>query len=152
MINIFNLIGLGGTFDHLHKGHKFLIKIALNLSKNIVIGLATDELLRNKEYASTIENYEIRKKNIIEYIKNISDPKRVKIIELNDSYGPPIKEREYEAIIVSQETYLNAIEINKIREKKGFDQLIIIVIPVVKDDKNEKISSTNIRKNLVMEK
>jgi len=40
---------MGGTFDHLHDGHKFLIKTALLFSKNIVIGLATENLLKKKK-------------------------------------------------------------------------------------------------------
>jgi len=40
---------MGGTFDHLHDGHKFLIKTALLFSKKIVIGLATENLLKKKK-------------------------------------------------------------------------------------------------------
>ena len=138
MIKIYNLIGLGGTFDHLHKGHKLLIKTALEFSNKIIIGLTIDTLLINKKYVSTIENYEIRKKKIIEFIEDISDLKRVEIIELKDSYGPPINEQKYEAIVVSQETYSNALQINKIREDNGFEPMTIIVIPLIKDKQKKK--------------
>ncbi|MFX1574819.1 MAG: adenylyltransferase/cytidyltransferase family protein, partial [Promethearchaeota archaeon] len=39
MIHILSQVGLGGTFDHLHEGHKFLLKTALSISEKIVIGL-----------------------------------------------------------------------------------------------------------------
>jgi pantetheine-phosphate adenylyltransferase len=40
---------MGGTFDHLHDGHKYLLKIALNVSNYIEIGLTSQELLKKKK-------------------------------------------------------------------------------------------------------
>jgi pantetheine-phosphate adenylyltransferase len=139
---------MGGTFDHLHEGHKYLITTALSVSEKIVIGLTTEKLLKNKKFFSKLEDYKTREKNLRSFIKTIVDSNRVEIMELNDLYGPPINEPEYEGIIVSQETYKTAVKINEIREQKGFKPLIIIVIPIIKDKNNNKISSTAIRKNL----
>jgi len=143
---MFNLVGLGGTFDHLHEGHKLLIKTALEVSHHIVIGLATEQLLKNKKYASKLEDYSMRKKTLENYINTFADLDRVNIVELNEPYGPPIREEKYEGIVVSQETYATAIKINELREEKGFVPLIIVVIPIVKDKNNKKINSTEIRK------
>ena len=55
---------------------------------------------------------------------------------------------EYEGLIVSQETYENAVKLNQNREEKGLQPLILIVIPLIKDKHNKKISSTAIRENL----
>ncbi len=140
---------MGGTFDHLHEGHKSLIKTALSISNNIVIGLTTEKLLKNKKAASKLENYETRKRNLEDFIKIIADITRVQIIELNDIYGPPINEPDYDGIVVSQETYKIAVKINEIRENKGFKPLIVIVIPIIKDENNQKISSTSIREKLL---
>jgi pantetheine-phosphate adenylyltransferase len=139
---------LGGTFDHLHDGHKFLIKTALTLSKNIVIGLTTPKLLKNKRFSSNLEDYITRKRKILEFIGTFDDKTRVQIIELNDPYGPPIHEPDYEGIVVSQETYKVAVKINEIRETKGFKPLIIIIIPIIKDGNEKKVSSTSIRENI----
>ena len=140
---------MGGTFDHLHEGHKSLIKTALSISNNIVIGLTTEKLLKNKKAASKLENYETRKRNLEDFIKTIADITRVQIIELNDIYGPPINEPDYDGIVVSQETYKVAVKINEIRESNGFKPLIIIVISIIKDENNQKISSTSIREKLL---
>ena len=139
---------MGGTFDHLHKGHELLIKTALSISNNVVIGLTTIDLLRNKQYASKLENYKTREKNLKLFISSFADVKRVKIIKLNDPYGPPVKDPEYEGIVVSQETYKAALKINEIRERKGFKPLTIIVIPMIKDEANQELSSTSIREKL----
>ena len=139
---------MGGTFDHLHKGHKLLIKTALSISNNLVIGLTTRRLLKNKNYVSKLEDYETREKNLKKFISSFTDLKRVEIIELNEPYGPPINDPEYEGLVVSQDTYPNALKMNEIREKKGFEPMIIITIPLIKGEDNKKLSSTSIRKKL----
>ena len=139
---------MGGTFDHLHKGHKLLIKTALSISNNLVIGLTTRRLLKSKNYASKLEDYKTREKNLKKFISSFTDLKRVKIIELNEPYGPPINDPEYEGLVVSQDTYPNALKMNEIREKKGFEPMIIITIPLIKGEDNKKLSSTSIRKKL----
>jgi len=139
---------MGGTFDHLHDGHKFLIKTALNFSKKIVIGLTTEDLLKKKKYAEKIENYKTREQNLKTFINSIGHLNRVEIIPLNDLYGPPVHDPEYEGIIASQETYRNALKINEIRESKSFTPLIIIIIPMIKNSQNSIISSTSIREKL----
>ena len=139
---------MGGTFDHLHDGHKFLIKTALIFSKKIVIGLATENLLKKKKHAAKIENYKIREHNLKAFIDSIGHLNRVEIVPLNDPYGPPVHEPEYEGIIASQETYKNALKINEIRESKSFTPLIIIIIPMIKDRNKKVLSSTAIREKL----
>ena len=139
---------MGGTFDHLHKGHEILISTALSISNNIVIGLTTKELLVNKQYALKLEDYNTREKNLKLFISSFADVKRVKIIKLSDPYGPPVNDPEYEGLVVSQETYKAGLKMNEIRENKGFKPLTLIVIPIVKDEDNKKLSSTSIREQL----
>ncbi len=55
---------------------------------------------------------------------------------------------EYDGLVVSQETYENAVKLNENREKIGLEPLILIVIPIFKDKNNQKISSTSIREKL----
>jgi pantetheine-phosphate adenylyltransferase len=136
---------MGGTFDHLHEGHKFLIKTALSISNKVVIGLTGEGLLVNKKFASKLQSYEERERILKLYIFELSDPSRVEIVKLDNPFGPPIHEADYEGIIVSQETYKAALKINELREENGFQPMIIIVIPLIKDQNNEKISSTSIR-------
>lgn len=105
-------------------------------------------MLKKKKVASKLEDYKTRETNIKSFISTFTELQRVEIVELNDPYGPPISEADYEGIVVSQETYESALKINEIREIKGFIPLIIIVIPLIKDKNNEKISSTKIREKL----
>ena len=49
---------MGGTFDHLHDGHKYLLRTALKLSNFVEIGLTSRELLKNKKAFSKLEDYD----------------------------------------------------------------------------------------------
>ena len=143
-----NLVGMGGTFDHLHDGHKFLIETALKVSHKVVIGLTSQEMLKHKKHALHIEDFETRKRNLEKFISSITELNRVKIVELNDPYGPPIKEPEYEGIVASQETFLNSVRLNELRVANGFDPLVIILIPMVMGPNDQRLSSTAIRSKL----
>ncbi len=143
-------MGLGGTFDHFHEGHKFLLKTALSISELTEIGLTSQDLLKNKQYSSKLEDYETRKENLKSYISSIADLNRVNIVEISnwsdmDKYA---QDPEYDGLVVSQETYDNALKLNENRMKKGLKPLVLIVIPLLKDENSNKISSTSIREKI----
>ncbi|MHA2039681.1 MAG: pantetheine-phosphate adenylyltransferase [Promethearchaeota archaeon] len=143
-------VGLGGTFDHLHEGHKSLLRTALSISEFIEIGLTSQSLLEKKKYSSKLEDYETRKKNIEEFISSFSDLKRTNIVEIKnwEDMSGYAQKPEYDGLVLSQETYDNALKLNDDREEKGLEPLILIVIPLIRDKDKNKISSTSIRKNL----
>ena len=58
----FNLIGLGGSFDHLHDGHHFLLKTAAKLGNHLTIGLTTDEMIKHKNHYEKIQAFNVREK------------------------------------------------------------------------------------------
>jgi len=141
---------MGGTFDHLHDGHKFLLRTALKLSHNIEIGLTSQKLLKNKKTASRIEDYNTRERNLKNFIHSFTDLNRVNIVEIKnwDDMAKYSQDPDYEGLILSQETYSNAVKLNDLREEKGLNPIILIVIPLLKDKNNKKISSTAIREKL----
>ena len=63
-------------------------------------------------------------------------------------YGNVFSDPEYDGLIVSQETYSNAVKLSELREEKGLSPLILIVIPLIRDKDRKKISSTAIRQKL----
>lgn len=42
----FKVVGVGGTFDEFHKGHRALLKKAFEVSERVIIGLATYDLVQ----------------------------------------------------------------------------------------------------------
>ena len=151
---MFKLCGCGGTFDHLniHDGHKLLLKTCFNLAEHVAIGLVTDDFIKKaqKQYIDFIEPYEIRKTNIIEYIKTLNPdyPSRCTIIPLNDPFGPAITDPNIEIHVSSEETYHVAMNINELRAKNGVPRMIIVIIPLVLGEDGTRISSTKIRKKI----
>ena len=134
---------IGGTFDILHKGHKKLIDKAFEFAgKNgfVFIGLTTNKITKEKKIVGSIKQ---RQKNLEEYLSEKSFIKNAVIKPINDKYGPSIEE-DFDAIVVSPETFKTAEEINSIRVKKGKKPLKIIKIPFVLADDDKPISSTRI--------
>jgi len=145
---VLKLVGMGGTFDHLHDGHKLLLDTAFSLCEEVHIGLTNEKMLRRKRHAAKLEDYETRKKNLEAYISTIADLDRVKIFELDNPYGPPVNEPAYDGIVVSQETFMGALQINDIRVDKGYPPIVIVVVPLVMGKDGVRISSTGIREKL----
>lgn len=107
-------------------------------------------MLKNKKAYSKLENYATRKQNLRAFLKSVADLNRVNIVEIKswDDMAKYSQNPEYEGLIVSEETYSNALKLNDLREEKGMNRLILIVIPLIKDKNSKKISSTSIRQNL----
>ena len=143
----FKSVGLGGTFDHFHVGHALFLDISCYFSTQIHVGLISDEYLDKnpKKFRKKIHEYSKRALSIVEHIK--LRKKSVLILEI-DSLGKDVKyasESDLEAIIVSQETYSGALQINAIRKSTEKKPLIIILIPFVISEEGKKLSSTQIR-------
>lgn len=78
----FRIVCLGGTFDHLHPGHKLLLSAAAALLKvsgdlsspsRFVIGITGDELLRNKKYAEYVQSWDTRARGVLEFLHTFID-------------------------------------------------------------------------------
>ncbi|KAF2021781.1 pantetheine-phosphate adenylyltransferase family protein-like protein [Aaosphaeria arxii CBS 175.79] len=90
---------LGGTFDHLHLGHKLLLTMFAFVLKRggntsilgdnsspatLTIGMTGDELLKNKKFASVLESWERRQETTHNFLDSIinfgqADDSRIRI-------------------------------------------------------------------------
>lgn len=137
----FGLVAVGGTFDRFHRGHKAIVKKAFEIGRNVIIGLTSDEMA-DKE----VEPYKLRKKVLVEFLERNGLSKRCDIVKLSDVYGPTLKDDRIDAIVVSEETEPQAIEINRIRGEEGLSPLEIVVVPFELAEDRRPISSTRIKK------
>ncbi len=148
--SIYDLIGLGGTFDQFHLGHAELIKTAFKFGKHVAIGLTTERLTENKIFKEKIQSYVQRENNLKQFIHDkigVSE-QYYSIIPLNDLFGPAITDKNLQAHISSMETYKIAIKINEIRIKNGLQPMVLIIIPIILNKFGKKFSSSELRKNL----
>ncbi|MHA1269814.1 MAG: phosphopantetheine adenylyltransferase [Candidatus Helarchaeota archaeon] len=148
----YNKVGVAGTFAQFHVGHEILLKTAFKLGNIVVIALTVDDMIKSKKNSDKIPNFNTRKENLTSYLRKMGFLKNVKIVELKDKYGTAITDKDQDAIVVSEDTYKTAIEINIIRRKSGLDPLTIISIPLVFAKDAQPISSTRIRAGEIDEK
>ncbi len=141
----YRLVGVGGTFDMLHKGHEALMKKAFEVGERVVIGLTTDEFARSLGKPHEIAPYEERLAEFTAFLMREGLIHRAEVIALNDPYGPPAWDGGYDAIVVSEETEPGAREINELRARRGLKPLDIVVIPLVRACNGKPISTTRIR-------
>lgn len=138
-------VGLGGTFDHLHRGHKKLLIQAFKLSQQVVIGVTTNEFITHKQLPTAIASY-TRRVAALEYFLSIQGfDDRYEITPLTDVYGPTLTDSNIEAVVVSTDTLEGARLINAKRLSLNLRPLAIEVISLVDDTSNIPISSTRIR-------
>ncbi|KAI1322036.1 cytidylyltransferase [Xylariaceae sp. FL0255] len=75
------VVCLGGTFDHLHPGHKLLLTAAALLLRvpekegalpaRFIIGITGDELLKRKKYAEFVQSWDERVGNVVEFLSSV---------------------------------------------------------------------------------
>ena len=135
---------LGGTFETLHAGHIKLLSTASMIGDKILIGLTSDKMAYNMRKREVLP-YNIRFKRLKKTLESILKNKKFEIFEINDPYGPAIILNDLDIIIVSTETFYNALTINKMRRTKGLKPLSIYVINLLEDDKGIKLSSSLIK-------
>lgn len=70
-------VAVGGTFDHIHIGHKLLLTMtafALDDAAGVLtIGITGDELLKNKKHAQYLESWKERQSSTHRFLQSIMD-------------------------------------------------------------------------------
>lgn len=140
----FKRVVIGGTFYKLHKGHKALIKKALEVGDLILIGLTTDEMAKKMIKGHSVGDFEERKRGLEKFLREMKALDRVQIFPINDPYGPTLVDGDIDAIVASTETVKRAREINSLRQKNGLKPLKIVVIKMVLAEDNFPISTKRI--------
>ncbi|KAH7324330.1 hypothetical protein B0I35DRAFT_423927 [Stachybotrys elegans] len=159
----FKCVCLGGTFDHLHPGHKLLLQAAALLlavpktgeKSELIIGIAADELLKNKKFSEELQGWDQRARAAISVLATTlenstqaspptTSPREnelhatlrdgavvVRCVAISDPFGPPIHEENVFAIVVSGETRAGGKAINDKRQEKGWAPLEVFEIDVL---------------------
>ncbi|GAO52724.1 Nucleotidylyl transferase [Saitoella complicata NRRL Y-17804] len=157
----FGSVAVGGTFDHLHPGHKILLTLTAFLaSTKIICGVTAPSLLTKKAYAEFMESVDVRIAGVKSFLEKVRRGKEVEVevVEIQDPFGPTITDAGIEALVVSRETISGGKSVNEERRKRNMKELEIFVIDVVtpkgiasgeESGWEGKMSSTEIRRTLL---
>lgn len=140
---------LGGTFDHLHTGHKKLLDFAAQNAERLTVGLTTDAFVQSKSYASLIEPYADRYNVLLKTLQEIAPQTPTHIVAINDVYGTTLTEPSLDLLIATRSTTTGAERINNARVSQGQRALPILYSPMVVDESDDILSSTHLRAGIV---
>lgn len=137
-----------GTFDHLHQGHKEFLATAFSVSQRVFCGL-TDyqnyQASKDKTLSSLIQNFNLRFKNLKNYLKIQNHLQKTTIFKLKDRFGPALQNNFFDSILVSKKTLEGAKLINQKRKLLGLKPLAIIKADTICDTNHQFLSSSKIR-------
>ena len=153
----YETVAVGGTFDHIHAGHKILLTMTAWLAtRRVVCGITDDELLKNKKYKEVMQNINERTSDTKQFFHRIKRDLSYTFPAINDVAGPTASDASIQALVASRETEAGSAQITEIRQKNGLPPLDIHFIDVVGPNglvegaemASLKLSSTLIRERI----
>jgi len=141
-------VATGGTFDHLHAGHRRLLEKSFEVGDEVIIGLTSDEFVQ-RVGKKTEHDYAQREAELRRVIEESFPGRRYVIAKIYDYFGPGIADGDVEALVASPETSSRLELANKLRAEKGFPPLALVTIDWVSAEDGRPISSTRIRRGEV---
>lgn len=145
-MNKFKKVAVGGTFDELHMGHEALLDKAIKIGEQVLVGLSSDEFVSKLGKPHQTAPYKERLNEVQDFLKKNGVVASTEIVQLNDSYGVTLSDKDIEALVVSKETKAIAKKINTKRKEAKLKPLKIITIRMVPAENRKPISTTRIRK------
>ncbi|KAF8621518.1 hypothetical protein AX15_007747 [Amanita polypyramis BW_CC] len=155
---LYPVVALGGTFDHLHPGHKILLSMGAWIAKRkLIVGVSDDKLLQKKANKEIIEKLPVRIERVRTFLEFFKPGLEYDIVPIDDVCGPAGWDPDIQALVVSKETLGGAKTVASERASRSLELLQLFVIDVISSTsscldhvdaewlKKSKISSTFIR-------
>ncbi|KAI8854391.1 hypothetical protein BC829DRAFT_359656, partial [Chytridium lagenaria] len=155
----FDIVACGGTFDHLHSGHKILLTSAVWLaSKKLICGVydfSTNEArLGRKKASALMETLDFRLKRVLQFLRMMKIQLEYDVVPITDDYGPTKDDPAIQAIVGSLETEQGCYAVNTVRKEQSLSPLEVFLVDLVSPsdaaagDMAAKLSSSEIREHL----
>jgi pantetheine-phosphate adenylyltransferase len=130
----------------LHVGHEKLLARAFSLGERVLIGVSGDSLAASFHKEHLVNPFEVRVRGLKRFLKSQDWIQRAKITELHDSFGPALRRKRLQALVVSAETRHSTVELNRLRVKMGLAPLRIHVVALTRAREGGPISASRIRR------
>ncbi|KAG9017181.1 hypothetical protein FRB90_001447 [Tulasnella sp. 427] len=96
---------LGGTFDHLHAGHRILLSMSAWIaSRKVIVGMTDDVLLQRKANREVMEHLPVRTERVKSFLELFKPGLEYDIVPITDVCGPTGWDPDIQALVVSKET------------------------------------------------
>ena len=142
----YKTVAVGGTFDVLHAGHERLLARAFSLGERVLIGVSGDRLAASLRKDHPVNLFKVRVRALKQFLDSKDWLQRARISELQDSFGPAVKRKRLQALVVSTQTSHSAIELNRRRRERGLMPLQIDVVALVRARDGKYVSTSRIRR------
>lgn len=128
----YEVVALGGTFDHLHAGHKILLTMAAWLAqKRLLVGITDDALLTNKKFKEVMQNITQRTKCVELFMYRIKRGIIYQLVPIADVAGPTATDATLQALVASRETEAGSNQIRDIRARNNLPSMDFFFIDVI---------------------
>ncbi|KAH0486446.1 MAG: uncharacterized protein KVP18_001614 [Porospora cf. gigantea A] len=146
-------VAIGGTFDHLHVGHQLLLLEAILAASrgSLTIGVTSEKMLQRKKHRAFLEPFAERCRRVRLYTQlvascTLQDPE-LHVEQLHHSLDIAGTRREFDLLVVSEETAEGIQSVNALRETNSFNPLQGVIVPELSTVQG-KMSSTDKRRFL----
>ncbi|MDH7508066.1 MAG: inosine/xanthosine triphosphatase [Methanomassiliicoccales archaeon] len=140
-------VAVAGTFNVLHRGHRFLLDTAFSIGDHIVVGITSDTFARrSREGVFPLEK---RIARLRQYLSTKNKNWEIEI--LDDPYGSAITDPDIRVLVASERTIEMGKRISEIRESKGMPALVLHAIPLILAEDCVPISSTRVLRGEINE-
>ncbi|HKL28226.1 MAG TPA: phosphopantetheine adenylyltransferase [Natrialbaceae archaeon] len=136
-------VALGGTFDPIHDGHRALFERAFQLG-DVTVGLTSDDLApKTRNVDRYVRPWDERRANLEAELQPLAEryDRAFAVRSLEEPTGIAT-EPDFRYLVVSPETVSGARKVNEIRVERGLDPVQVEIVPHVRADDGDIISST----------
>lgn len=126
---------VGGTFDHLHIGHKLLLSMAtLCASHELVVGVTAPSMLTKKKHAEYVEPLDVRQAAVREFVRDFCTtlaPIALDVVTLHDACGPAGTRADIDVLVLTDETAQGGTLVAQERAARGLPPAAPYVVRLV---------------------